>query len=168
APSASFSQCPRDMQIERPSFLPRGGEKKGDPTAPRSRRGAGRLLEGVPVLVIDDDALSRKLLAVALGGEGCEVRLAPSAEEAFEVLRSFHPRVIIVDLILPLMSGLLFTERVKANPSTRDIVVIAVSAFNGREADSFALAAGCVALVRKPLDPIAFAHLVARYIGGAP
>jgi CheY-like chemotaxis protein len=134
----------------------------------RSRRDArnpGRDLEAVKILVVDDDPASAKLLSVVLRAEGCETRVAGSAEEALEILPSFRPRVMILDVILPLMSGLLLAQRLKADPETRDIVLIAVSAFNGCEAVRAAHAAGCAAYMPKPIDPLTFATLVATHLG---
>ena len=111
----------------------RRGDKKKAP-APEAPGGAGPRtvdLRNVPVLVIDDDPASAKLLAVVLGSEGCEVQVAGSAEEALRTLTAFQPRVIIVDLILPLMSGLLFAQQLRAQPGARGTLLIAVSAFNG-------------------------------------
>lgn len=145
----------------------RGGRKKERAAKPPSSSGAARSdLKDVPVLVVDDDAASAKLLSVVLGGEGCAVMAAPSAEDALVVLRTFRPRVIVVDLILPLMSGLLFAQRLKADPAMRDIVLIAVTAFNGDEAARIARDAGFVAYVRKPIDPISFTELLAEHLGG--
>src|SRR5688572_23612341 len=98
-----------------------------------------RELEGLPVLIVENDPASAKLAAVAVGGDGCETRVAYSAEEALDVLRDFRPRVLIVDIVLPLMSGLLLAQQVKSDPRTRDIVCIAVSAFTGPAAERAAL-----------------------------
>jgi CheY-like chemotaxis protein len=133
--------------------------RTSDPSRPR--------LDGVPVLLVDDDAPSNKLLAVVFRGEGCVVEMAASAEAAVAALRRFHPRVILVDLVLPLMSGLLLAQRLKAEPATRDIVLIAVTAFDGPEAEGLALDAGFAAYVRKPVDPLALADLVSAHLGGA-
>lgn len=122
-------------------------------------------LATVPVLVVDDDPASAKLLSVLLQGEGCEVRVAGSSEEALVVLGSFHPRIIALDLVLPLMSGLLLAQQLKADPATRDIVIVAVSAFNGPEAESIAVRAGCAAYIRKPIDPMRFTQLLASHLG---
>lgn len=144
-----------------------------DPTRPASptkhRPGQGpRSLRGLRVLVVDDDPASAKLLAVVLGGEGCEVRTAASAEEASQALPEFGPAVIVVDLVLPLMGGLVFAEQVKADPKTAAIVIIAVSAFNGRPTEQAALAAGCAAYFRKPIDPLQFPARVCAALEGAP
>jgi CheY-like chemotaxis protein len=124
-------------------------------------------LRGVRVLVVDDDAASAKLLAVVLGAEGCEIRVAYSAEEALDILGGFRPRAIVLDLILPLMSGLLFAQRLKSDAAMRDLVIIAVSAVNGPGAERAALGAGCAAFIRKPINALTFAQLLLESLGPA-
>lgn len=123
-------------------------------------------LSGVPVLVVEDDLSSAKLMSLVLRQAGCDLRLAVSAEEALDILHSFFPRAIILDLVLPRMSGLLLAERLKETPQHRDVVIIAVSAVNGGEAERIAQEAGCTAYVRKPIDPISFANLVLEHLRG--
>lgn len=113
-------------------------------------------LNGLRVLIVDDDPASAKLEKVVLEGEGCDVHVAGSAEAALDVVETFNPRVIVLDLVLPRMSGLLLAEHLKAQATTKDIVLVAVSAFNGRETQLSAEAAGCRAYLRKPIDPATF------------
>lgn len=157
----------RDLQVGKAQLERRDGGK-GEADGPPSRkvtRRRRRSLKDLAVLIVDDDQPSAKLLSVVLSGEGCRIRVAPSAEEALAVLHSFQPQVIIIDLILPLMSGLLLAQRLKAEPATQDAVLIAVTAFNGPQAQRVALEAGFAAYVRKPIDPLSFARLVQAHVG---
>jgi CheY-like chemotaxis protein len=113
-------------------------------------------LGGLRVLIVDDDPASAKLEKVVLESEGCDVHVVGGAEAALDVVETFDPRVIVLDLILPRMSGLVLAEHLKARATTRDIVLVAVSAFNGRETRQIAEAAGCRAYLRKPIDPATF------------
>jgi CheY-like chemotaxis protein len=115
---------------------------------------------------VDDDPPSLKLLTVVLANEGCDVRATPTAEDALVSLRTFQPRVIVVDLVLPLMGGLLFAEHVKADPATADIPLIAVTAFKGWEAEQVAKASGFALYVQKPIDPDTFPELLLTLLGG--
>jgi two-component system cell cycle response regulator/two-component system cell cycle response regulator DivK len=149
----------------KPSELPSNPKKL--PSAARSASDdVDRTLDGVRVLVVEDDPPSLRLLRAVLQGEGYDVRFATSAEEAFALLETFRPAVMIVDLILPLMSGLLFAQQLKSNPVTRDIPLLAVTAFNGHAAERVALDAGFAAYVRKPLDPGDFCELLRRTLKG--
>jgi CheY-like chemotaxis protein len=123
-------------------------------------------LKDVSILIVEDDPTNAKMLRVALAHEGCDVRVAASAEEALRVLAVFKPRLILLDLILPQMSGLLLAQELKAAPSTRDIVLIAVSAFNGPETRRVAKEAGCHAYLRKPLDIDELPDLLIAYLAG--
>jgi CheY-like chemotaxis protein len=125
-------------------------------------------LTGVPVLIVDDDPPSAKLLGVVLDAEGCETRIARSAEEALDIMRTFVPRVLVLDLVLPRMSGLLLAQQLKSTPATRDLVIVAVSAFNGPETQRVVAGAGCQAYVRKPIDPIAFPQLLLKHLSAVP
>jgi two-component system, cell cycle response regulator len=125
-------------------------------------------LPGMPILIVEDDIPSSKLLSVVLRTEGCDTRSVSTAEDALDTLKWFKPRAIVLDLVLPQMSGLLLAQRLKADPSTREIVIIAVSAFNGSDAVRVALAVGCAAYVRKPIDAIAFPHLLLSHLGVTP
>jgi CheY-like chemotaxis protein len=122
---------------------------------------------GASALVVDDDPASAKLLAVLLRGEGFHVRVAGSAEEALDQLRTFQPHAVVLDLVLPLMSGLLLAQRLKADPATRDIVLIAVTSLSGSEGEAVALQAGCAAYLRKPIDALSFADDVLALLGAA-
>jgi CheY-like chemotaxis protein len=123
-------------------------------------------LAGVPVLIVDDDAASAKLVSVALQADGCLTLITSNAEDALEALGHFKPRAIVLDLILPRMSGLLFTQQVKSAAATKDVVVIAISAINGPEAERIAKGAGCAAFLRKPIDAIALPELLLTHLGG--
>ena len=128
----------------------------------------GKLLSGLSALVVDDDAASAKLVAVVLRGEDCEVGIARNAEEALATLATFRPDFIVLDLILPLMSGLLLAQRLKADPATRAIVIVALTVVNGPDAERAALAAGCNAYFRKPIEPLSFPERVLVCLKGTP
>lgn len=121
-----------------------------------------------PVLIVDDDVPSAELLRVVLEPAGFEVRVARTAEEALEVLHSFRPRAVVIDLILPLMSGLLLAQRLKADPATQHSVLVAVTAFNGPEAERVARDAGCALYFRKPVDPVSFVEVLLGALKGVP
>jgi CheY-like chemotaxis protein len=125
-----------------------------------------RVLEGLRILVVEDDPASAKLLSVALAMDGANVRTATTAEDALLQIACFAPRLVVLELVLPFMSGLLLAQRLKANPATRHIVIIAVTAFNGPETERMTRAAGCAAYVRKPIDVLSFANLVSTHLGG--
>src|SRR6202140_1309448 len=91
------------------------------PGPPRSRPVAGE-----PILIVDDNPTNLKLARVVLAAEGYEVRVAVDAEEALALLDSFHPRLILMDLQLPGMDGLTLTRRLKGDPATSDVSILAL------------------------------------------
>ncbi len=117
------------------------------------------------VLVVEDNAMNRKLMRDIL-----EIRFdvleAHSAEEAVPLLREQRPDLILMDLQLPGVDGLTLVRRLKGDPETRDIPVIAVSAHAMRHNIDQALSAGCLEYVTKPLTegPFAFVDRLARLL----
>lgn len=122
-------------------------------------------MAGAPILIVDDNPLNLKLTQVALTVEGYQVRTATDAAEALAVLGSYRPRLILMDLQLPGMDGLELTRRLKADPATHEIRIVAITAFAMKGDEQKALAAGCDGYIAKPIDVRALPGLVARHIG---
>lgn len=105
-----------------------------------------------PILIVDDNLTNLKLLNFVLVSQGYEVRTAHDAESARELLGEWMPRLILLDLQLPGISGLEFTREIRASSRTRDILIIAVTAYAMKGDDRVALEAGCDAYLSKPID----------------
>jgi len=123
-------------------------------------------MAGERVLIVDDNPVNQRLARVLLASEGYDVRCAEDAPEAFAAVAEFRPRLILMDIQLPGMDGLEATRRLKADPATRDIVVLALTAYAMKGDDAKALAAGCDGYVTKPIDTRALPALVASYLAG--
>jgi CheY-like chemotaxis protein len=123
-------------------------------------------MAGEPVLIVDDNPANLKLARVILTAEGYEVRVAVDAEEALALLASFHPRMILMDLQLPRMDGLTLTRRLKADPATRGITILALTAYAMKGDEEKALQAGCDGYITKPLDTRALPAVIARFLAG--
>ncbi len=117
-----------------------------------------------PILIVDDNVTNLKLLRILLQGEGYEVRTAGDAEEALEVLKTFHPRLILMDIQLPGMDGLELTRRLKADGATREIIITALTAFAMKGDEQKALEAGCDGYIAKPVDTRTLPGLVREYL----
>lgn len=120
---------------------------------------------GEPILIVDDNAANLKLARVLLTGEGYDVRTAMNAEEALAEMATRRPRLILMDIQLPGMDGLALTRRLKADPATRDVVILALTAYAMKGDEERVLAAGCNGYVSKPIDTRALPKLVAEYLG---
>ena len=110
-------------------------------------------MAGEALLIVDDNPTNLKLARVLLSGEGYEVRTANDAEEALQMLPTFRPRLILMDIQLPGIDGLELTRRLKQDPERRDIVIIALTAYAMKGDEEKAFAAGCDGYVTKPIDP---------------
>jgi CheY-like chemotaxis protein len=121
-------------------------------------------MAGQAILIVDDNPTNLKLVRILLQGEGYDVRIAADAEEALEVLKGFHPRLILMDVQLPGMDGLELTKRLKANPDTREITIIALTAYAMKRDERRALDAGCDGYIAKPIDTRSLPALVADYL----
>ena len=117
------------------------------------------------VLVVDDNPTNLKLIAYLLQAKGYEVRTAADAESALEVIEETRPQLILMDLQLPGMDGLELTRHLKRSPDTRDIVIIAVTAYAMRGDEQRARAAGCDDYMAKPIDTRALPGVIARHLG---
>lgn len=76
-----------------------------------------------PILVVDDEPANRELLRAVLAYDHHDVELAENGERALELLATNRPRLIIVDLHLPGMSGTEFIKRVREDPALDDIKI---------------------------------------------
>ena len=121
-------------------------------------------MEGQSILIIDDNAQNLKLARVVLASEGFDVRTAANAEDALQLLRTVTPRLILMDIQLPGMDGLELTRRLKADPETRAICVIALTAYAMKGDDEKAFAAGCDAYITKPIDVERLPIIVSSYL----
>lgn len=104
------------------------------------------------ILVVDDNPTNLKLVSHLLEFEGYEVLKAMDVEEAQVALSDTLPDLILLDIALPGMDGLTFTRHLKADPRTRHILVVALTAFAMKGDDQKALDAGCDAYITKPID----------------
>jgi DNA-binding response OmpR family regulator len=109
-------------------------------------------MAGEQILIVDDTPVNLKLTRILLVNEGYKVLTAASAEEALELLRSYHPDLVLADIQLPGMDGLELTRHIKQDKDTRDITVIALTAFAMAGDERKAVEAGCDGYITKPID----------------
>lgn len=116
------------------------------------------------ILIVDDNPLNMKLVNVLLGGEGYSVRAAADAEEALAVLQKCHPQMILMDIQLPGIDGLELTRRLKADPSTRDITILGLTAYATKGDEERIRSAGCDGYIPKPIDTRALPGLIKSFL----
>ncbi len=111
------------------------------------------------ILVVDDQSQSVELLEAHLVGQGYEIVKAASGEEALEKLSGGQIDLVLLDIMMPRMSGLEVLEKLRADEKTRLIPVVMVTALRETEDKVKALEAGCDDFISKPFDKI---ELLAR------
>jgi two-component system, cell cycle response regulator DivK len=119
---------------------------------------------GEPILIVDDNAVNLKLVKVLLVKEGYQVQTATDAEEALKSIEASKPRLILMDIQLPGMDGLELTRKLKAAPETKDIVVVALTAYAMKGDEEKARAAGCGGYITKPIDTQALPVMILKYL----
>ena len=124
-------------------------------------------MAGERILVVDDNPANLRLLRLLLAAESYEVRTADGAEEAITILEDFRPRLILMDLQMPGMNGFELARRLKGDAATRDIVIVALTAYAMKGDEERAREAGCDGYVSKPIDTRTLPALVARHLSGA-
>ena len=104
------------------------------------------------ILLVEDNEMNRDMLSRRLQRRGHEVLTAVDGAEALRVAGEEQPALVLMDLSLPVMDGWEATGRMKANPQTASIPIIALTA-HAMDADrERALAAGCDDFDTKPVD----------------
>ena len=118
------------------------------------------------VLIVDDDHASLKLAEQMLEAEGYETRSATGPGEALEILKTWKPEAILLDIQLHgLDSGLEFARRLKANVATSDTPVIVYTAYGDRRTEAEARSMGCDAYLQKPVTARTLAETIRRSTG---
>jgi DNA-binding response OmpR family regulator len=115
-------------------------------------RSTASLMGPKKVLAVDDSETYLRALADALRGDGCEVVLARSGEEALELLAVQPVDCILLDLLMPGIGGQETCRRAKTAPGVRDIPIVMLTALEGREAMIQGLGAGADDYIAKSSD----------------
>lgn len=103
----------------------------------------------IKVLIAEDDHFLVKAYQVKLEKEGFEVQIANDGEQALEILKSFVPDVIILDLVMPRKDGFATLAEIKQNPSLKDIPVVVASNLGQSEEIGRATELGATDVVTK-------------------
>ncbi len=122
--------------------------------------------DGPLVLVVDDFEDNRAMYVEYLQFQGFRVAEAVNGEEAVDRATKLQPALVVMDLSLPVMDGWEATRRLKANPKTKDIVVIALTGHAEASHAKKALDAGCDDFVAKPCLPDQLVARIRQHVGG--
>ena len=120
------------------------------------------------VLLVEDNDDNRTVYATILRYVGYGVAEASDGAQALALARSARPSVIIMDISVPIVDGLEVTRRLKADPSTASIPVIAITAHALPADRARCLEAGCDGYLAKPCEPQAVVAAVRGFLSARP
>lgn len=104
------------------------------------------------VLVVEDYEDTSLAMRLALEDQGYRIIEASDGRQAVELAARERPRVVLMDLELPVLDGFAAAALIRANPDLQETMIVAVTAHSDPEHRARALAAGCNAFVTKPID----------------
>lgn len=116
------------------------------------------------VMVVEDNEKNRKLMRVVLKAKGYNIIEAATGEEALNLLKNQKPDIILMDIQLPGIDGLTLIKQIKASVVTKDIPIIAVTAYAMKGDEQKILDTGCNAYVSKPINTQELPLIVEKYI----
>ena len=120
--------------------------------------------EPLTVLLVEDTEDNRFMMRRLLEMSGYHVIEAMNGEEAVKLARSESPRLILMDLSLPVIDGLAATRLIRKLPDCESTPIIAVSAHDTSDFQSEAIEAGCNSYVTKPIDFNDLEELIAQLL----
>jgi two-component system cell cycle response regulator DivK len=104
------------------------------------------------LLLVEDNELNRDMLSRRLRKRGYEIEIAVDGQEGLDRVKTARPDLILMDMSLPVIDGWEATKRLKADPATRDIPIIALTAHAMASDREKAHEAGCDAYETKPVE----------------
>ena len=124
-------------------------------------------MTGKKILIIEDNLLNLELATDLLEANGFVVHPAQTAEEGLRMASELLPDLVLMDFSLPGMDGLSATKNLKADPATRHVAVVGLTANAMKGDEELALAAGCDGYLTKPIDTRTFIATVTQFIASA-
>lgn len=116
------------------------------------------------ILVVDDDPYNLKLFVEILEAGGYEVINASNGESGVRAAREHHPDLILLDIQMPVMTGTEACKILKSDPETKDIPVIALTAYAMAGDREHFLSLGFDGYIPKPIDLTEFLKTVGEYL----
>ncbi len=120
------------------------------------------------ILYVEDNEDNVYMLSRRLGRKGYEIVVAGDGAQGVEMARAESPALILMDLNLPVLDGWAATRQLKADPATKEIPVIALSAHAMAGDREKALAAGCDDFDTKPVEMSRLLGKIATLLGEGP
>lgn len=104
------------------------------------------------LLLVEDAPFLRYAFGRLLRMHGFDVMEANDGREALDCVNEFHPQLVVTDLAMPVMDGVELIRRLRANPATANLPIVAITADSSGQSEIRAREAGAVDFVTKPID----------------
>jgi CheY-like chemotaxis protein len=117
------------------------------------------------ILVVEDQDDSVQVVSQILEHYGIEVHVARNGQECLDMLPTIQPTLVITDLAMPEMDGWQMLNKLRSQPETADLIVVAITAYHSVNVAEDALAAGFDAYFAKPIAAASFVDELAELVG---
>ena len=113
------------------------------------------LPKGPPrILIADDNVQNVELLEAYLSGVDCEIETAIDGEDTLRMVQEFHPDLLLLDIMMPRLSGFEVCKKLRADPATREILILMVTALNEPSDFERGVQAGTDDFLTKPVNKV--------------
>ena len=116
------------------------------------------------ILIVEDSEFNRRLLEAVLAPHHYRLLVAEDGESGVDLAHAEQPDLILMDVLLPGIDGYEATRHLRADPATRGLVIVALTASSSSEEQELALVAGCDGYIPKPIDTRAFPEQIRRFL----
>jgi|SRR5688572_16540822 len=117
------------------------------------------------ILIVDDHDDTRNIFSAILNFDGYHVAEAENGEEAVAAALTFHPDMILMDIVMPVLDGFATVEMLRSLPATHSIPILAVTAKKCSDDDRARIASFFNGYLMKPITPTRMLAEVQRFIG---
>jgi two-component system cell cycle response regulator DivK len=117
-------------------------------------------MENKSILLVEDNQMNIQLVRAILADQGYDLRVAGDADAALDILASFSPDLVLMDILLPGKSGLDLAHQLRANSAMTGTKIVALTAYARKGDEESYLDAGCDGYIVKPIDTATFAATV--------
>lgn len=119
------------------------------------------------ILLVDDSAMICHVVGQILRDSGYTVLTAKNGQEGIALAQEHDPRLIIMDVEMPVMDGIQATARIKSEPKTSHIPILIFTSLGGEQDLKRARDAGCQGFLNKPISREAIQAEVEKLLGGS-
>jgi DNA-binding response OmpR family regulator len=121
----------------------------------------------IDILVVDDEVAIAKLIKFVLESNGYEVRIAPDGNSAIDSIKEKTPDLVVLDLMLPTISGFEVLENIRSDMGITAMPVIVLTCRGQKEDRDKALRLGATEYITKPFSPTSLVNTLKSYTGNA-